>query len=84
MGPVNVGSGQGIRIVELAHRIVALAGNQSPIRYCAPRGIEVIRFVADTKRMRTLLGVDPAGDPLGCLPSLLDSPSSKLESGLHA
>lgn len=67
---VNVASGQGTSIVDLAQRILALTGSRSQVRVTPARGAEVRQFVADTARMRTWLGVEPPADPLCDLPAL--------------
>ncbi len=67
---VNVGTGAGTRITELAERVVAATGATSSIRTLPTREEEVVRFVADTRRMRTILGLTPPEDPLSHLPAL--------------
>lgn len=74
-GPINVGSGRSTSLPELAERVldaVAAEANgaapvRSEVRVEPPRGPEVERFLADTTRMRTLLGVDPPQDTLSAL-----------------
>jgi UDP-glucose 4-epimerase len=63
-GPVNVGSGAGTPIIDLGKRILALTNSRSELRVMPSRAIEVVRFVADVARMRSVLGVEPAHDPL--------------------
>ncbi|HXK33322.1 MAG TPA: NAD-dependent epimerase/dehydratase family protein [Dehalococcoidia bacterium] len=67
-GPVNVGSGAGTPIIDLGERILALTNARSELRVLPPRSIEVVRFVADVSRMRSVLGIEPEGDPLAQLP----------------
>lgn len=67
---VNVGSGSGVRLRELAVHIQSLARRQLEVRVWPARGMEVTRFVADVTRMRTLLGVEPPADPLVELPAV--------------
>lgn len=69
--PVNVGSGAGTPILTLAQRILALTASRSELRVLPARGAEVRCYVADTGRMRTVLGVLPPADPLVDLPLLL-------------
>jgi UDP-glucose 4-epimerase len=69
--PVNVGSGQGTTIAELARRILELTNSHSKIRWMPPRDMEVVRFVADTARARTLLGLEHGHDPLFRLAELI-------------
>ncbi len=62
--PVNVGSGTGTTLRELAARVSALPGASGGLRVLPAREVEVTRFVADVTRMRTLLGIEPPQDPL--------------------
>ena len=68
--PVNVGSGVGTKIVDLAERVLHVTGSKSKIVVTAPREIEVAKFVADTTRMRSL-GLLPETDPLQHLPEIV-------------
>ena len=70
-GPVNVGSGKGVTIAELARRVVQLSGSSSPVRIVSEREQEVGRFVADITRAKRLLGIDEPEDPLWGLPQTL-------------
>jgi len=70
-GPVNVGSGAGTRLVDLARRIAAETEADGEIQVLPPRPVEVRRFVADTRRMIRVLGVRPDSDPLAHLGELL-------------
>lgn len=71
--PVNVASGVGIRLRDLAARIQALPGAQTQLHTLPARSAEVTRFVADVTRMRALLHVEPPADPLAELPALWDA-----------
>jgi UDP-glucose 4-epimerase len=62
-GPVNIGSGAGTKILDLAARIQAVTGSASRVVRTAARGIEVAKFIADTERMRSI-GLTPESDPL--------------------
>jgi UDP-glucose 4-epimerase len=73
MPPINVGSGTGTRIVDLARRIVRLAGGPSRVRLMPARPVEVTRYIANVERMRQLLRVEPPLDPLDNLPRLVGS-----------
>lgn len=68
---VNVGSGQGTALADLAERILGLTGGRSSLQLRPARAAEVVRFVADVSRMREVLGVLPPGDPLEGLPEML-------------
>jgi UDP-glucose 4-epimerase len=69
--PVNVGSGKGVTISDLAHRVVRAAGSSSPIRVVPERDQEVGRFVADITRGKRVLGLIEPEDPLWALPQTL-------------
>jgi nucleoside-diphosphate-sugar epimerase len=69
--PINVGSGVGTPILALAERLRLLCGRRSEVRLLPAHGAEVRAFVADTRRMRALLGVMPPSDPLCGLAEML-------------
>ena len=69
--PINVASGTGTRILDLARRIVRLAEGRSQIKVLAPDERGVTRFVANVERMRQMLRLEPPLDPLSNLPLLL-------------
>ena len=69
--PVNVGSGAGTTLYDLAARVQALCGTAAVgLRVLPARTVEVTRFVADVGRMRALLGLEPPSDPLVALEEL--------------
>jgi UDP-glucose 4-epimerase len=65
--PVNIGSGTGTTIRELATRIVETIGGRSQPVVMPVRDVEVTRFVASTARAQRLLGIRPPEDPLSHL-----------------
>jgi UDP-glucose 4-epimerase len=65
--PVNIGSGTGITIRELATRIVETIGGRSQLVVMPVREVEVTRFIASTARAQRLLGIQPPEDPLSHL-----------------
>lgn len=67
-GPVNVGSGVGTRILALAERVLDVAGarGKSNVVRVPAREVEVAKFVADIRLMRSL-GWEPEVDPIGHL-----------------
>jgi nucleoside-diphosphate-sugar epimerase len=65
-GPVNIGSGVGTKILDLAARVQAVTGSASRIVRAAAREIEVAKFIASTDRMRSV-GLVPESDPLAHL-----------------
>lgn len=68
--PVNLGSGVGCSLRALAERIASLPDARVTLRMLPARREEVVSFVADTSRMRTLLNVTPPTDPLHGLAAL--------------
>jgi UDP-glucose 4-epimerase len=69
--PINVGSGTGTRIIDLARRIARLAEAHGRLNLQPARSVEVTRFIANVDRMRQLLMIEPPLDPLAYLPSLV-------------
>jgi UDP-glucose 4-epimerase len=65
-GPTNIGSGVGTPILALARRILDVARSRSEIVRTPAREVEVARFVADVRVMRSL-GLEPDPDPLAHL-----------------
>lgn len=66
-GPVNVGSGVGTTLLELIARIESAVGRRVEVERLPSRPVEVESFIADTSRLRTVLGIDPPGSPLATL-----------------
>jgi UDP-glucose 4-epimerase len=81
--PVNVGSGTGTQIVQLAKRIAWLSAGQSHVKLLPARSVEVTRFVADIDRMRKLLGIEPPIDPLQHL-STMFTPRARGDAAIAA
>jgi nucleoside-diphosphate-sugar epimerase len=69
--PINVGSGTGTPIIDLARRILRLSGSHGHLKLLQARPVEVTRFVADITRMRQMLRIEPADDPLANLRQLV-------------
>jgi UDP-glucose 4-epimerase len=63
-GPLNVGSGKGVSILELCERVVRATASTSTVEIVASRGVEVVRFVADTSAAQRVLGLGAPVDPL--------------------
>lgn len=63
-GPLNVGSGKGTTIVDLARRVVAEAESASLVEVVDQRQGEVMRFVADTAAAEREIGLAVPGDAL--------------------
>jgi UDP-glucose 4-epimerase len=72
--PINVGSGTGTRIVDLARRIARLAEAQGRLNLQPARSVEVTRFIANVERMRQILKLEPPLDPLSELVGLIPTP----------
>ena len=66
-GPINIGSGTGVALPHLAQRLLEETGSLSKLEVFPARDVEVVRFVADTERMRRVLGVIPDVDPVSHL-----------------
>jgi len=66
-GPLNIGSGKGTTILDLARRIVDLSRSGSKIAVVEEREQEVGRFVADITRAKRRLKIPAPDDPLWAL-----------------
>lgn len=69
--PINVASGTGTKILDLARRIADLANTRSSVRVMAARTMEVTKYIGDPGRMTQILGVQPATDSLSRLGELI-------------
>lgn len=69
---VNIGTGIGISLGDLAARVQALPHVHANLRIMPARPFEVTRFVADVTRMQALVGIAPPSDPLDDLSALWD------------
>jgi UDP-glucose 4-epimerase len=76
--PINIGSGTGTRIVDLARRIIRLTDRQGHIGLQPARSMEVTRYVANIERMQQLLKIEPPLDPLAHLPAMFAAPAGVL------
>jgi UDP-glucose 4-epimerase len=72
--PINIASGTGTKILDLARRIARLTGGHGQLKVLPARPVEVTRFVANVDRMREILGMEPPLDPLSHLSSLVATP----------
>jgi UDP-glucose 4-epimerase len=63
-GPVNVATGRGTSLLDLALKILSVTLSNSRTVIEPPRSAEVVQFVADVSRMKHLLKIDPPADPL--------------------
>lgn len=64
MQPVNIASGVGTSLHELAARIAQLPGSRVRVRMLPPRPVETTKFTANVSRMEQLLELHPPADPL--------------------
>lgn len=65
--PVNVGSGHGTAVAEVAQAALRAVESASVITIAPARKFEVTRFIADITRAKTLFGLIPPAAPLECL-----------------
>jgi len=87
-GPINMGSGTGVTLPHLAHRVLEETGRPCKLEVLPARTVEVVRFVADVEQMRSVLGVTPETDPLAHLGACFwgsagSLPSSKSKIVVH-
>ena len=69
--PINVASGTGTPVMDIARRILRLHGGQAQIQVLPPHAQAPVRFVASVDRMKQLLELQPPLDPLSHLPMLI-------------
>jgi UDP-glucose 4-epimerase len=67
---INIGSGIGTRMLDLARRIQSITGGRSEIKMVPARTVDVSQYIGAVDRMRQILGVEPTADPLRHLPEL--------------
>lgn len=75
--PVNVGSGSGTRLRDLAAQVRALPGVAVGMSILPARAVEVTRFVADITRMKTVLDLQPPAAPLADLPAVWEATAAR-------
>jgi UDP-glucose 4-epimerase len=75
---VNVGSGKGVNLVDLAERVAALTGNRSKVQVIEERAPEVGRYVADVGVARKLFDLHCPEDAVEHLPAVVDSVRSEM------
>jgi UDP-glucose 4-epimerase len=71
--PVNVGTGRGVTVDELARRILKATGSLSPVQRNAARDLEVAKFEADTTLARRIFNLESRIDPLWRLEDVVES-----------
>lgn len=77
--PINIGSGKGTRILDLAHAVIAYSESLSTVQVVPARSIEVERYVADVSRARTALAWKAPAEPLMHLQQLIDMRRREIE-----
>ncbi len=70
---LNIGSGVGTSILDLARRIVHIVNSESEIVLHPKRDIEVMSFIADVQKARELVGLPSITDPLSDLDKLVSA-----------
>ena len=70
-GPVNVGSGVGVRLPDLAKRVRSLIPQCGGIQVVANRQAEVDCFVADVSSAKSVYGLEQVADPIDHLSDLV-------------
>lgn len=70
--PINVGSGTGTPILELAQRILQSVPTTAQLEVQPARSAEVARFTAKVNLMQLHLALQPPDDPLFALPQLAE------------
>ena len=70
-GPINIGSGVGVTVSELAARVLELVPSKSGCVHKPSSAVEVKEFVADTRLAQRLLGTPVVQDPLLHLPEVI-------------
>jgi UDP-glucose 4-epimerase len=71
--PLNVGSGVGTTVQEVAHRIIESIPSDSKCVYVPTRSLEVTKFVSDMTLAKKYLGLTDVKDPLEYLDQLIDN-----------
>lgn len=69
--PINIGSGKGTTVLELANKMCLLSGKESNLKVFPARSYEVKGYIADITRMKNILGIIPPEDPLWGLSDLM-------------
>ncbi len=71
-GPINVATGRGTTLVQLAAYILTETESNSQLVTEPARDIEVTKFVADVTKMRASLRIEPPINPLCGIPSMIE------------
>ena len=68
----NIGSGKGTTLFDLAKRVQLLFESSSEVIVLPPRSVEVVKFVADIKRMSDIFTITVDDDPLKYLGEMVE------------
>jgi nucleoside-diphosphate-sugar epimerase len=79
-GPVNIGSGKGVNLIDLAKTIASASGNHIDVNIAPDRSPEVGRFIADISLATSLFGLKNPDDPIEHVLPMLDQFRSRLQS----
>ena len=71
-GATNIGSGKGTTLFDLAKRIQDLFKSSNEIIVEPARSVEVVKFIADVKRMFDIFNIQKDNDPLNNLGKMVD------------
>jgi UDP-glucose 4-epimerase len=81
--PMNVGSGKGVRITDLADRIIQMTASRSTVLIEGPRQAEVSYFIADTTRAQERFNLLLPEDPLFGLQRVINSARPVYDGAAH-
>ena len=79
--PINIGSGVGTSILDLAKRIQNIMGDKRDILVKPKNDFEVVKFIAKTDRMRNILGIEQPEDSLFALEGIIKSINMEKDFG---
>ena len=71
-GATNIGSGMGTTLFDLAKRIQELFKSSNEIIVEPARSVEVVKFIADVKRMSKIFKIQKDDDPLSYLGKMVE------------
>jgi len=74
--PVNIGSGKGTNLFDLAQKIIHLTDSKSKIKVEPARSAEVVQFTAEITRFKKYFGIALPDDPLYLLSKMLPEEDS--------
>jgi len=77
--PLNIGSGKGTRLIELAERVCALTDRKSPIQIAGEREPEVGHFLADVTAARKHFNLHCPDDPLEYLAQVVEDFRARIQ-----